>query len=132
MLEPDGSVGVHAEVPESDAGSTPSGSWQTTSSDFWDEEAMERARGAGMPGPRMQMQAGGNPNAVRVFVYGLEEDLVWDVIEEMGMSESLRLTAYDPYLASFHFVMSLLFSKKHVLQCRSSLYSKFVLLEFRS
>lgn len=98
VLEPDGSVGVHAEVPESDAGPNPSSSWQTTSSDFWDEEAMERARGAGMPGPRMQMQAGGNPNAVRVFVYGVEEDLVWDVIEDMGMSESLRLTAYVPIL----------------------------------
>jgi hypothetical protein len=95
ILEADGSVTVQDHLPERDAGSSP-GASPTLPTTVWDDEAAARAAGAGMPGPRMQMQAGGNPNAVRVFVYALEEELVWTVIEEMGLSESLRLTGYAP------------------------------------
>eukprot|EP00884_Botryococcus_braunii_P022841 jgi/Botrbrau1/9240/Bobra.180_1s0002.1 len=92
ILEADGTISVQDHLPERDAGSSPGDSSPPLPSTFWDDEAAARAAGSGMPGPRMQMQAGGNPDAVRVFVYALEEELVWAVIEEMGLNESIRLT----------------------------------------
>ncbi len=86
-LGPDGSVELLDAPPEAaDVAST-----SASSSATWDEEAATRAANAGLPGPRMQLQSGGNPDAVRVYVYGLEEDFVWGVIQEMGLEENMRL-----------------------------------------